>query len=228
MQIRHRFSSYALGRHRSVVSFFLPPSYQRPTSTVIRFPKAPRLSFMALQHLRIEEPFSAPDLSIERPSGFALLARKSHPQGLATLSMESAPRTLEASFNFQRSWALPFRAFNSSPVIGSSFPTTLSALALPCITSAALHRRLSGLFPPEKPYPLFATQRVSPGRGHLLSWAFRLPRFFPLFVGSERLSLSKLPSRPYPLRTSRFTVSRTSGLSVRRGFAFPPKGRIPA
>jgi len=195
---------------------------------VIRFSKAPRLSFIALQHLRTEEPFCAPDLSIMRSSGFALLARKSHPQGLATLSVESAPRTLEASFNFQRSWALPFRAFNSSPVIGSSFPTTHSALALPCITSAALHRRLSGLIPPEKPYPLFASRRVGPGQGHLLSWAFRLPRSSPLFVGSERLSLSKLPSRPYPLRTSRFTVSRTSGFSVRRRSASPPKGRIPA
>jgi hypothetical protein len=172
MQIRRRFSSYALGRHRSVVSFFLPPSYRRPTSTVIRFPKAPRLSFIALQHLRTEEPFYAPDLSIMRPSGFALLARKSHPQGLATLSVESDPRTLEVSFNFQRSWALPFRAFNSSPVIGSSFPTTSSAHALPCITSAALHRRLSGLLPPEKLYPFLATQRVNPGRGRLLSWAF--------------------------------------------------------
>jgi hypothetical protein len=62
----------------------------------------------------------------------------------------------------------------------------------------------------------------------LLSWAFRLPRSSPLFVGSKRLSLSKLPSRPYPLRTSRFAVSRTSGPSVRRGSASPPKGRIPA
>jgi hypothetical protein len=228
MQIRHRFSSYALGRHRSVVPFSLPPSYRRPTSTVNRFSKAPRISFIALQHFRTEEPFCALDRLAQRPSGFALLTRKSHPQGLATLSMESAPRPLEASFNFQRSWALPFRAFNSSPVIGSPFPMTSSALALPCITSAALHRRLSGLIPPEKPYPLFATRRVSPGQGHLLSWAFRLPRFPPLFVGLKRLSLFKLPSCPHPLRTSRLTVSRTTGFSVRRGSASPPKGRLPA
>jgi hypothetical protein len=113
-------------------------------------------------------------------------------------------------------------------VIGPPFPTTLSAPALPCITSAALHRRLSGLFPPEKPYPLFAPRRVSPGRGRLLSWVFRLPRFSRLFVGSERLSLSELPSHPYPLQTSRLTVSRTPGFSVRRGSASPPKGRLPA
>jgi hypothetical protein len=52
------------------------------------------------------------------------------------------------------------------------FPRILSAPALPCITSAALHRRLSGFLPPEKLYPFLATQRVSPGRGRLLSWAF--------------------------------------------------------
>jgi len=195
---------------------------------VNRFSKAPRLSFVALQHLRIEEPFSSPDLSIQRSSGFALLARKSHPQGLATLSMESAPRTSEASFNFQRSWASPFRAFHSSPVIGPSFPTTSSAPALPCITSAALHRRLSGLIPPEKPYPLIATRRVSPGQGHLLSWVFRLPRSSPLFVGSKRISLSKLPSCPCPPRTSRSTTFGAAGFSVQRESAFPPKGRRPA
>jgi len=183
MLIRRSFSSSALGRHRSVVSFSMPPSYRRPTSTVIHFPKAPRISFIALQHLRIEEPFCAPNLSARRSSGFALLARKFHPQGLATLSVRSAPPPSEASFNFQRSWALPFRAFHSFPVIGSPFPTTSSAPALPCITSAALHRRLSGLIPPEKPYPLLATRRVSPGQGRLLSWAFRLPRSPLLFAG---------------------------------------------
>jgi len=55
--IRPRFSSSALRRHRSVVSFRKPTSYPRPTSTVIRFPKTPRVSFDALQHIQIEEPF---------------------------------------------------------------------------------------------------------------------------------------------------------------------------
>jgi hypothetical protein len=172
MLIKPGFSSFALRRHRSVVSFRKPPSYSRPTSTVIRFPKTPRVSFDALQHIRIEEPFGSPNHSARRPSGVALHTRKSRSRGLATLSAAFALQPLDASFSIQRSWASPFRAFYSSPVIRSWFPRTLSAPALPCITSAALHRRLSGLLPPEKLYPFLATQRVNPGRGRLLSWAF--------------------------------------------------------
>jgi hypothetical protein len=37
--------------------FHKPPSYRCPTSTVIRLPKAPRVSLTTLQHMRIEEPF---------------------------------------------------------------------------------------------------------------------------------------------------------------------------
>jgi hypothetical protein len=83
-------------------------------------------------------------------------------------------------------------------MIGFPFPETLSAPALPCITSAALHRRLSGLLPSEKLYPLLATRRVNPGRGRLLSWALRLPRFSSFFGCPKRLSLFRLPSCPYP------------------------------
>jgi len=152
--------------------FHKPPSYRCPTSTVIRLPKAPRVSLTTLQRMRIEEPFFSRHLAVKRPSGFALHTRKSRSQGLATLSAASALRTLEASFSVQRSWVSPFRAFHSSPVIRFPFPETYSVLALPCITSAALHRRLNGLLPPEKLYPFLATQRVNPGRGRLLSWAF--------------------------------------------------------
>lgn len=228
MQIRRSFSSSALRRHRSVVSFRKPPSYSRPTSTVIRFPKTPRVSFEALQHIQIEEPFFSPNHSARRPSGFALHTRKSRSQGLATLPAAFALRTLEASFSFQRSWASPFRAFLSSPVIEPWFPKAPSALALPCITSAALHRRLSGLLPPKKLYPFLATQRVNPGRGRLLSWAFQLPRFSLSSGGLKRLSLSKLPSCSFPPRASQPTALRTSGFCIRRRSAFPPKGRLPA
>jgi hypothetical protein len=50
--------------------------------------KAPRLSFLALQHFRIGSPFFSP--LTRRPEGVALLSWKSHPQGLATLSMVPA------------------------------------------------------------------------------------------------------------------------------------------
>jgi len=149
-----------------------PLLYRCPTSTVIHLPKAPRVSLCTLQHFRNEERFYSLRLSAKRPGGFALLTRKSRSRGLATPSAAFALRTLEASFNFQRSWVSPFRAFHSFPVIGFPFPETLSAPALPCITSAALHRRLSGFLPPEKLYPLLATRTVNPGRGRLLSWAF--------------------------------------------------------
>jgi len=52
-----RFSSPALRRHLSVFPLPRPPSYPRPTSTVIRARKAPRVSFNALQHFRTREPF---------------------------------------------------------------------------------------------------------------------------------------------------------------------------
>jgi len=175
-----------------------------------------------------KNPFYSPNHSARRPSGFALHTRKSRSQGLATLTAAFALRTLEASFSVQRSWASPFRAFHSSPVIRPRFPKILSAPALPCITSAALHRRLSGLLPPEKLYPFLATQRVNPGRGRLLSWAFRLPRFSPFLGGLKRLSLFKLPSCSFPPRASQPTVSRASGFYIRRRSAFPPKGRLPA
>jgi hypothetical protein len=151
--------------------FHGPLSYRCLTSTVNHLPKTPRVSLSALQRLWNEEPFLSPDLSVERLSGFALLTQKFRSQGLATLSAASALRTLKASFSFQRSWVSPFRAFYSSPVIGFPFLKTLSVLALPCITSAALQWRLNGFLSPKKLYPLLATQRVNPGRGRLLSWA---------------------------------------------------------
>lgn len=57
MLISPSFSSSALQRHHSVVLLCSPFSYPRATSTVTRFPNSPRVSFNALQHIRIEERF---------------------------------------------------------------------------------------------------------------------------------------------------------------------------
>jgi len=113
-------------------------------------PTAPRLSFPALQHSQIQEPFFSP-LS-RRPRNVALLPRKSHPQGLATLSVVSAPEPLEASSSPRHSWAPPFKAFllHGDPE-NLSIPRSAPALSLK--TFSASSRRSDGLLPPWKPYP---------------------------------------------------------------------------
>jgi hypothetical protein len=64
-------SSLALHRHLGVFTLHAPPRYPRPTSTVSRFPKAPRGSFPALQHLNLRNPsFHSP--FEERPNRVAL------------------------------------------------------------------------------------------------------------------------------------------------------------
>jgi hypothetical protein len=61
---------------------------------------------------------------------------------------------------------------------------------------------LQRIHPTKKAEPLVATRGINPGRDRMLSWAFKPPRFSPFMVGSESISLSKLPSRPYPSPTS--------------------------
>jgi len=115
--------------------------------------------------------------------------QKSRTQGLATLSTSrTVPTPSEASFSSQRSWASPFRAFllpgdrsnrPQSDLPSLRFPTKPPGLV------PALQR-----FPPtEKAAPLSATQMISPGQGHLLSWDFR---------ASQALSPVKTPKRSSP------------------------------
>jgi len=195
-----QFSSPALRRHLSVFPLPRPPSYPRPTSTVIRARKAPRVSFSALQHFRTRKPFFAlsfwksvqgilPHPLKVPPPGFGYPldgAKLPNPGG--PLSAPNAP-------------GLHPSELSSSIVVPGKFPSPASAPALPCITSAALHRRFS-VSPTMKAVSLLAARRVSPGRNLLLSWAFRPPRLPPHMADPGIFSLPRFPSRSYLLPTS--------------------------
>lgn len=92
----------------------------------VSHPQAPQRVHVLV---RAKPQLSAPRVSLRSPSAFV---RSSHPsfhslaeaskeswpslsksplQGLATLLRMSAPRSLEASFSSQHSWASPFKAF---------------------------------------------------------------------------------------------------------------------
>lgn len=129
----------------------MPSSYWRPTSTVGHSQKTPRVSFLALQHLRSKEPFFSLPRPKKRRKSFCPAFSQDPPQGLATLSWASEVlHTLEASFSPQHSWASPFKAL-LLPGDRKKVSLLLSALALPYKTFQALYRRFSGLLPPEKP-----------------------------------------------------------------------------
>jgi len=85
---------------------------------------------------------------------FCPFRRKPRSQGLATLTADFVSSSLEDSFSFQRSWVSPFRALPSLWVVETTFPSSLFALALSCITSSTMHRRFSAFIPPKKPNPL--------------------------------------------------------------------------
>jgi len=125
-------------------------------------PSAPRLSFVALRHSKIQEPFFAP--LAECPKRVALRPRKSHPQGLATLSVASALKSLGASFSPRHPWASPFRAL--------LLPGGRKDLSISPLRPCAFARTLLGFepalrrFPPTvKAVPLFAAGWIRSGRG---------------------------------------------------------------
>jgi hypothetical protein len=110
-----------------------------------------------------------PSAYIRRPNAFSslrfreafwkqcLAPKKSHPQGLATLSVMSARSTMEAFFSPPRSWAFPYEVFlRGLGRAGVSSP--LSAPALPCKTSTALHRCFSGFIPTAQPRPILRSR----------------------------------------------------------------------
>ena len=87
---------------------------------------------------------------------------------------------MEISFNLQRSWDSPFKAF-----LLSHDRYTLSSLSLR--SGASLQNPLRPRTDAPAAYshrksraPLTATQRISSGRGHMLSWAFWPLRLSPL------------------------------------------------
>jgi len=91
-----------------------------------------------------------------RPKSFCPALRKSHPQGLATLSVISQSPNPRKPISAPHALGLPLSKLSSSIAIEEKFPSPLSALALPFKTSSALNRRSSGFLPRQKPYPLCA------------------------------------------------------------------------
>jgi hypothetical protein len=165
--------------------------------------------------------------------------RKSHPQGLATLSvafkLTSTPGGL-----FQPPTLLGFALQSFPPLRGSNhtFPHRSSALALPCQTRSAWHRSSSGLLPPEKPCPLLRPGWFRSGRGLCSPGPFDLsgspspttrPKVSlfrsPLASFPKCRPYDQLPAEPQGFRAVRAWLSPSvegagpSGLSHRRSCA---------
>jgi len=136
----------------------------------------------------------------------------------------SVPIPSEASFSSQRSWASPFRAFllfgdqldRSQPNLPSlRFPTKPLGLV----------STLQRVSPTEKAVPLFATQRFSPGQGHLLSWDLRVSQ--ALSPGKSSQRSSPPPGSPLTLRSKRplnLSSPKSQGLRSFLARLLPRKG----
>jgi hypothetical protein len=185
-----------------------PPLSHSHATLSVSHPQAPPLMSVLG---RPKATLKSSSLELLRPSAFAdrttlLLTprgasgnrcpdpRKSHPQGLATLSVTSVVPPLEASFSSPRSWASPFRAF-LLPRGRKGVSTSPSARALPTKTFPASIRRSDGLIPREKPVPFFAPGKINSGRGQ----GSPGPSNLSGSPSRHRTSQVSLPSS-YPLR----------------------------
>jgi hypothetical protein len=122
--------------------------------------QAPRLSFFALQHFRVKRPF----FSLSRASEKRCAAlQKSHPQGLATLSMVSALFTLGSLFQLPTLLGFALQSF--APSRGSKNPFEFSSpLRRFPIKPPGLMPALQRLCPPGKAVSLAASRRLRSGR----------------------------------------------------------------
>jgi len=221
-------ASPALPLHHSVSHSNSPPLYLQPGDLPSRVRKAPCLSSPALQHFRIQEPLFSPLRLKRRLSGLPFHPEGSHAGFGYPLCEHSVLRPSEASFSSQRSWASPFRALL---LLGDRSDRYRPDLPLLRFTTKppGLVPTLQRVSPTEKAVPLFATQMISPGRGLLLSWDFRV---------SQALSSEKTPERsssplrsPLALPLCKFFNPQSrepQGFQVFTDSAFPPKGRRPA
>jgi hypothetical protein len=191
-------------------------------------PDVPRVSFLALQHLRIEPPFLPHSVARMRPKAVCPDPRKCRTQGLATLStVYLAPaRSSEASFSSQRSWGSPFKAlllFHDRKGLPDPFSPLLRFPRKP----PGLLPTLQWLAPMKKAVSLFAPRRISPGRNRLLSWAFwPLRRSLPL-PDLKSFSLFKCPSRPSSRHSHKLRYWNLRGFRGHGLGSLPPK-RAPA
>jgi hypothetical protein len=169
-------------------------------------PRRPFLRSAVLQSVRK----ALPCLPEVPPSGFGY-----PPDGVST------PRPVDASFSLRRSWASPFRAFLLPSDREKGFPSSPSAPALSRQTYPAWQWSLGGLIPPRKPCPLLLPWMFTPGRGLMLSWAFR-----PFGLSRPKnprrgFSPQPHPSRSFPRTALQPPGSGTSGVSGSSGLASP-------
>jgi hypothetical protein len=130
----------------------LLPLYRRPASTVGRPQKAPRLSFLALQHFRNRGPLFSLPLLRKRLEGFALPPKGSALRVWLPSRRPLAPRLLGDLFQSPTLVGFPLRSF---ALLGWSV-AGLPAPFRPCAffqNLAALDRRSGDLIPPRSRVP---------------------------------------------------------------------------
>jgi len=218
-----RHSSRALTRHLGVFISSVPPAYSRPASTAVRFGKAPRWSFPALQHFRTMVPLFAPPLSRRRPGSFALLPG-GHVLGFGyPHDVSSSPVTLGGLFQPPTLMGFALQSLFSSRVIEVEFPLLFPLLRFPT-KPYGLASALQRLAPTREAVPLIASRRISPGRGRMLSWAFGP---LGLSLRSPRPEGISTPGSPLPpLDPGRLATTEAPGhrVSLRAARLSPPEG----
>jgi len=113
----------------------------------------PRISFSALQHFRIREPFFSLPLSQKRRGDVALFPRSlTLGFGYPLDEMVWLPHPW-GSLSIPNALGLRSSELSSFQVIEKPFQVLLSAPALSGKTRTTLPRRFSGLLPPRKPCP---------------------------------------------------------------------------
>lgn len=147
-------------------------------STAPQQPKAPCLSFLALQHLRIGNAFLF-TFSLSRKASKYLWPRswKQPPLGLATPSVILAFPALGRVFQLPTLLGFALQSFAPSLKPLNSFEFNLSVSALFRETQKPLAGAFAS-FSSEKAVPFLATQPVKSGQGLLLSWALWTSQVF--------------------------------------------------
>jgi len=148
-----RPSSLALQRHLGVLSSRSPSSYSRSTSTVNPFRKTPRsglLCLLAFEERATLQSSTDPFRSASR--GFCPPHENSHPR-VWLPSRRDCPLVPWKPLSAPNALRLRLPELSSSPVIVEEFPLPSPLPRFPSKPFQACYRRLSGLIPPDQPFP---------------------------------------------------------------------------
>jgi hypothetical protein len=149
--LRPRLSGLSTPLQRLSLSFatYLPRYVVDDISAV----RLPRLSFCTLQHFRFKKPFCALSLQGSRLEAIARASKSPVLRVWLPSLRRKLSQTWEVSFNLQRSWVSPFRAFLLSHELRILSNSSIRSGAFLDNPIRTIYRRSNGLFPPEKPYP---------------------------------------------------------------------------